>query len=307
MPYTVSVSVYNSAGELVKNVSTGTSAFSPGALSTSLMAATASGAVPVQLTLLGGGSSSSLVWDTTNNNGQLVTGGTYYIKVQTTDNFGKITAFTQAVTVIGGAGTDSLVVFNSAGEVVQQINLGTVSAPPQDFSVVGSAAGISGLGTAASIKFKVTAPSGATSPVSWNGENSQGQPVQSGTYMVRLVYTELGQSAVVKVIPVTILALPGGSPQASLAAAIAAPQPLVQRKDGTELSVVYPPLPGDALQANLYNLAGELVAKGLDSAGSGLCLVSTGHIASGIYELELLMVDNDALLARRVLKVVIIK
>jgi hypothetical protein len=246
----------------------------------------------------------SVTWDTTNNNGQSVAPGTYYVEVKSTDAFGKVTVYSEAVTVMGTLVSNSLKVYNSAGEMVDQVNLTALTGLATGFSsATGSSAAVAGSG----LKFNVQVV-GSNTPeqVAWNGLNAQGQPVSPGVYMVELVYAPVGQaSAVVKVMPVTILDRPGGAAQTALAGAVVAPQPYVAAKGGG-LNVVYTPVPGEQLSGRLYNLAGQLVEQGLDAQGSGRITLSVDRVSSGIYLMELQMDDGDAILARRIVKVAIV-
>jgi hypothetical protein len=291
----------------VKTLYSGPAAFKPTGVGGSLLPPAANGTIPVQITVQGNGGLPeipNLVWDTDNNNGQQVSGGTYYVKVTTTDSFGHVTALTQAVSVLGAAAQASLEVFNSAGEMVQQISLSGLPSLPSDIVVTGSASMVGGPGGA--VKFSLTGLNGASYPVAWNGENSHGQPVSSGVYLVRLVHSQLGQTVTVKSVAVNILDLPGGSAEQALAAAVAAPQPWMAGKGGA-LSVVYPPVAGEQMRARLYDLAGELVATGIDGQGGGDVQLQPARLSSGIYLLQLSIGSNGVVLAQRVLKIAVVR
>ena len=304
-PYRVTVILYNEAGEEVKKLFDGTSSGQPSGFSSTYLPGTPSGTVPLALLISGGGTLGALVWNADNDNGQAVAGGTYYVKVETTDPYGTISAFSQGVQVMAPAATDSLAIFNSAGELVREVLLPAGSSRVTDIAVSGASAGPLGKGPA--VLFNLTSAGGVASVYGWDGLNGQGQPVQSGTYMVRLVHTEFGKGAIVKTVAVTVLALPGSDEELALGAAVAAPQPWVSSAAGAAagLTVVYPPLPGRQVQADLFNLAGERVATGKDADGGGRLSVPMDALSGGIYLLRLQVLNGQARLVGRTLKVAV--
>jgi hypothetical protein len=77
---------------------------------------------------------------------------------------------------------------------------------------------------------------------------------------------------------------------------------------GQALQVRYQPWPGSVAQARLYDLAGEAVAQGVPApTGAGLILISPGHLASGIYLVELRLLCGSELMARRTCKAVLVR
>jgi hypothetical protein len=306
LPYRVSVTIYNEAGEVVRQVFNGAAASQPNGL-TALQQPLAAGG-GLLLNVLGGGNGlSALEWDLDNNNGQPVSGGMYYVKVQTIDPYGNVTAYSQAVPVLPPASSDSLSIYNSAGELVRQIQLPAGLSPLSDFSVAGLTVGSSGpdAGVTA-VSFTLKGAAGATSTWGWDGRNSVGQPVASGVYLVRLVHSALGQATTVKTLSVTLLAVPGSAAELSLSQARVGPQPwLGGGGPQGALKAQYPALPGLAVEARLYDLAGELVGQGADPQGTGTLELTTGPLAGGIYVLKLQAFQGQAALARRMVKVAV--
>jgi hypothetical protein len=300
------VTIYNEAGEVVRQVFNGAAASQPNGL-TALQQPLAAGG-GLLLNVLGGGNGlSALEWDLDNNNGQPVSGGMYYVKVQTIDPYGNVTAYSQAVPVLPPASSDSLSIYNSAGELVRQIQLPAGLSPLSDFSVAGLTVGSSGpdAGVTA-VSFTLKGAAGATSTWGWDGRNSVGQPVASGVYLVRLVHSALGQATTVKTLSVTLLAVPGSAAELSLSQARVGPQPwLGGGGPQGALKAQYPALPGLAVEARLYDLAGELVGQGADPQGTGTLELTTGPLAGGIYVLKLQAFQGQAALARRMVKVAV--
>lgn len=301
------VSIYNSAGERVRSLFDGDMAQQPVGLRVGQPAPGGSASWSYPLFLSGaGGVLQALVWNADNDNGQPVSGGTYYVKVETRDPYGTVTAFSEGVPMPGPLGGSSLAIFSPSGELVRRIPLDGLPSELVDFEVqsgraVGSAAG------ASAISFSLKDASGGESPWVWDGLNSFGQPVLSGTYIVRLVRSSAGSEMVVKTDSVTLLALPGSPAERAVAGAVLAPQPFGPAASGGVLSILYPPAAGLAGRARLYNLAGELVAQGMDDGGSGRLGLSMPGLAGGIYLVEFEIRDGSALLARRSLKAAIIR
>jgi len=302
-PYHVVVALYNSAGELVKRLFDGGAAAKPSGMLTTYLAPTANGSLPIQIQLTGVGNLAPLVWDEVNDNGQAVAGGSYYVKVQSTDPYGNVSTLSQGVTVLPSLGSDSVAIFNSAGELVRTLPLPASGSPVTDISVNGASVGAGKLPV---VSFHLTTANGAASDYGWDGCNSLGQPVQSGSYLVRLVRTVAGTGTVVKVLAVTVLALPGSTERSALDAAIIAPQPWTPAQ-GPGLTVAYPALPGHQVRAQLYDLAGELVTQGLDASGSGQLTVPVARAAGGVYLLRLEAFKGSALLAARTMKVAVLR
>ena len=71
------------------------------------------------------------------------------------------------------------------------------------------------------------------------------------------------------------------------------------------MGITYLPMAGVAGHVYLYNLAGELVAQGLDSNGVGTISLPGDKLAGGIYLVDFELQNGSALLARRSMKMVI--
>jgi len=307
-PFNITVSIFNSAGELVKSLYNGPSAYDPSGFTVSRGTQNAAGNIPVTISYLGTGAIPGSVWDTTNNNGQPVAAGTYFIQVQVTNNNGTLNTYNQEVSIVSGGGRDNLSIFNSAGELVDQIPVGFLTAPALGLTLVGSSTGVAGAGSAHPIEFKVEGGANSTpTTIKWDGTNSQGQAVQSGVYQVRLVFVEPGTtSEVIKVIPVAIVNPGNNGPQKTVDAAVVAPQPFLAKNGGAGLTVRYV-VDNNNMQmsARVYNLAGQLVLEGADG-GSGRFTLQANQLASGIYIVELQMNEGRAVVARRLTKIAVV-
>jgi len=118
--FTVSVNVYNSAGEVIKTilvkqfVQPVNSISLPSNMITTLNGPGSAIQVYFQGVLIG-------TWDGSNNNGSPVSNGTYRIQIDTASPMGLVTSVSQQVMVNRGLSNATVNIFNSAGEVVRSL------------------------------------------------------------------------------------------------------------------------------------------------------------------------------------------
>jgi flagellar hook assembly protein FlgD len=228
--------------------------------------------------ILAGGQTFS--WTGINNSGQFVQNGTYTIDLTTTDDFGNVQTKALTVTVLSSANTYTLQIFNSAGELVDQLvvaNYGS-NAPSRISPDKTSIAVGEGSGPSSTINFDL----GNGSSIAWDGVNSQGQKVQSGTYLAELVVNHEGTAASVATVSVTVLNVAEGL----LDSAILAPNPVNMANGGNGTVILQMNVPsGTAVIGRLYNIAGELVLSSTNQMQPNqLRFDMGGHQASsGIY------------------------
>jgi hypothetical protein len=142
-----------------------------------------------------------LSWDGKNAQGQIVSSGVYYVSVEVKDQFGKVDTWTSPLSVIRTENFAMVQVFNSAGELVwseKEPLAGNAAAQLQLSSreLLPSASG-SGL--------KITYGSNASDFVYWNGLNSAGAAVSSGTYLIQVTRVATGGAKYVYTDSVTVL------------------------------------------------------------------------------------------------------
>jgi flagellar hook assembly protein FlgD len=309
-PFLVSVDIYNSAGEKVRNLYTGPSQNSMNQLQVIVGGPTATAPVSVDIAGLGipGGDPT---WNGSNQGGQFVSNGIYYVRVSYTDPFGNTTVVTDSVSVLGVQSQQAIEIFNSAGEVVRKFDLSGLTSTAQNLSVdLGPgqdavAASTNPLTGAESggVNLTLALANGGSQSLYWDGQSSNGDPLESGVYIIELVRTEPGQSATVKSVSITLLEAKNGTAQAMAASAWIGPNPVTQ---GTPILVHYAPNAQAWGQGNLFNLAGEMVAQASDGAGNGL-IKFTRNVAPGIYLVDFEVRRNESVLARRVLKAAVVK
>jgi flagellar hook assembly protein FlgD len=221
--------------------------------------------------------SGSADWDGKNDQGQLVSGGMYYLKVETTDPFGKVDAYTQALNVQPRKHA-MLEIFNSAGELLRSQELPTAYLITE--MTTGSEAMVPA-SSGGSLKITVRDAQGGQSDWHWDGKNDRGLEVDSGVYSVRVTSEREGGGKVVFARQVQLLK---GQARRSLEGAHASPNPWASGKGALQIHFE----PQDAwLSASLYSLAGERVAQAGGHGASGSLTLSAPGLAGGIYLLRL--------------------
>jgi hypothetical protein len=300
MPHHVVIAAYNSAGELVKSLYSGAASVLPGQLDLG-SASLGLGVGGLQMgfpgTLADG--SNVLVWNGKNDGDQDVSGGAYYIKMETKDSFGKVTSVIYAVQVVDASPTQFLAVHNSAGERVREIPL------PGNLVLNGFKAEneilLLGPGSAqGSMKISLRGAGGSVYSADWDGKNDAGSIVDAGVYSLVLISRQAGTETRVDSKGVQVLRAPGGNP--ALEARLHE-NPLPPSSPALRLS--YPHWPGATASAVLYNLAGERVAEGV-GYGGGMS-IGAGHLSSGIYLLRLEIKDGPSPAGQATFKAAILR
>jgi flagellar hook assembly protein FlgD len=312
-PNKVTISIYNSAGELVKNVFNGSAQYQPGGLN-------------LDKTVVLGGSNSVFIsfpgylddpstgqalkgvsWGAINNNGQGVASGVYTIKAEIVDEFGQVTSLEQSISVMDVVPANKLTIYNSAGEVVADVPLpsgGTgrfSSLRLESDKVAVDIDPKTGTNLGTPLVIWVTDEQGNEQQVQWDGRNAQGLPVTSGTYIAELIYGTAGTRQAVSSKSFTVLQ--AGS-IASLAGALVYPNPVLH---GADFFVSYSPSPGSTGLAHLYDLNGGLVAQAEDSAQVGVLKFRGAALAGGVYIVRVEKLSGGgASLAHTLLKIAVI-
>jgi len=307
VPLRISISLYNSAGERVRQLFEGGANSLPIELSLSgSLIISGEAGVSLELGALLSNGQSSLLWTGVNDNGQAVSDGMYYFKVETTDPFGHVTSLIKDIQVIAPSEPDTLAVFNGAGELVWKATLG---------GSLGQAAGLSFSATTFAVAYDpltgavldplwiyVYDTSGGGLSAPWDGRSQTGAPLASGSYTVQLITGLPAARAVVQTKPIVILNTGIGAPSAE---AYFAPNPVLP---GKVAELIYSLYPGAHGTLRLYNLAGELVCQREDSRRTGKISLGGGPaLASGIYlaEFEQQILGRPA--KRSILKLAVVK
>jgi hypothetical protein len=143
----------------------------------------------------------TLAWDGRNAQGQIVSSGVYYISVEVRDPFGKLETWTSPLSVIRTENFATVQVFNSAGELVwsQKEPMAATAAAQLLLSSRELLPTVSGSG------LKITYGSGGADFTYWNGLNSLGLAVASGTYMIEVTQVAGGGAKKIYTDSVTVL------------------------------------------------------------------------------------------------------
>jgi hypothetical protein len=308
----VTLGVFNSAGEQVANLYDGYAQNSISQAQETVLGPQSNGdPVLVQITGLGG-NAADLVWTGTNQNGQPVVGGIYYVKLCSTDVFGTVTCQVYTVNVTPSSLAPTLNIYNSAGEVVDSLNVANLAAAPVNLQIQGgdssfvSSPNPKALTPTGGVTIDVVLQNGAKVPVYWSGQSATGQPLAPGVYLVQLTNSQAGAESLVKTLPVTMLSSPNLSVQTMAASALVVPNPVQATASG--FSVQYVGDGVDSAVGVLYDLAGERVAQASQEPVSGPGVLHfSAKLSGGIYVLDFEVADNKVALARHVLKVAIVK
>ncbi len=303
VPFQVNIDIYNSAGEKVRTLYSGTSQLPPSGFTLSSPGlAAGNGSVSVLGTGALSNGQGAISWDGTNDNGQYVANGEYYFKIQSTDPFGKVTDYIESVGVVDTQSQESLVVYNSAGEQVAEIPLGGMSGTVTEFGVNSGAKAFTVGKNGGGVPVTWTDGKGDSGGQVWDGKNAQGLVLGSGTYTMQLVKTGTGGEQVVMSREVELLNL-GEASGASTAKV--APNPVEAGQGWFEVS--YVPGPAGQGEAMVYDLAGELVGRGVDADRSGTLKMDVSGMAGGVYVVDFEVQEQGQVLGRKVLRMAVLR
>lgn len=260
-------------------------------------------------------------WDGRNADGNLVTGGQYYVKVDSTDAFNVTTSVTRTVSVNFDPRMLEIVVYNEAGEVVRHIGTDEIEAmlaasggglSADDFEVGGvdilnrviipSLSDPTGDGHTVRVVLK------SGNVIYWDGRNNDGDIVTTGQYYLEIRSRMGNEREQVRTVPVAVLASPGGLSTVRLA-----PNPVTLPATSQARFLVSGPPGHDATHVKVYAVSGELVQRLLSDPGNPGTVVwdvrsaAGGRLASGLYLAVVELQSGSALLERHTLKVLVVR
>jgi flagellar hook assembly protein FlgD len=311
-PYTINVSVYNQAGELVKNLSN----FQFGSPITNWTLANGVIQTDSQEALVLDNGVTLGTWDATNSNGQKVTNGTYFIKTMSVDPFGVVTTVTKTITVNLEESNLRIAVYNEAGERVKNWSesdilslLGSGAAlQAADFNVETIRLSSYNFSTspAGGNNAAMTITLGSGQSITWNGTADNGGFLRSGNYFMEFQSSQPNKSSQQVVVQVHILDKGGNM----LSGTVFAPNPinLNLTTKGRFLVNAYP---GQitSVRIKLYTLTGECFQTLSSEPGNPAMVtwdLSNKMIASGAYIAVVESYSVDGLIGRNVLKMLVI-
>jgi hypothetical protein len=291
----VTLSVYNSAGELVEKLLVEKSprpvtslTLDPGNSITSLTGAGSA------VTFYWNGTPLSS-WNGTNASGSPVSNGTYFLKVDSVDSLGSDQSVVQEVTVSRPLGTVLAEICNSAGEVVKTLYAADGAGVPVTEVQLSS----SSLQTGMAAQNPVTIGMSDGMTLVWNGIGGGGTQVTNGVYYLEIISEDGsgGEEVITRDLTVVNSGRPGGT-------IVAYPNPWQKGDPGITFKASAPA--GLTLNVWLYDLAGEKVGFLQGPAATGQATWVGGSMASGVYIAVLELRDGGGnLTARQELKVTI--
>jgi flagellar hook assembly protein FlgD len=303
--YTVSVNVYNSAGEVVKTIFV--KQFIQPVNSISLPSNIIS-------TLTGPGSTIQIyyqgvligTWDGSNNSGNPVSNGTYQIQVDNTGVSGVVTSVSQQVMVNRQLSNVTASIFNSAGEVVRNLYQVVADSTSSEMTNVSLSTNTFQPGIPVtssqlnSVQILVMTSSSTAVTLSWNGTNDTGSVVTPGRYEIE-VHWDNGQGGELNITR-AILVLAGTGSGGMVVA-----RPNVLAKGITETTFDGSSVPNAmSLKVNLYTISGQLVTV-VGPSGTATALWSATGVASGIYIASVEVMDgNGSVIHQQRLKLLVI-
>ncbi|HTB21256.1 MAG TPA: hypothetical protein VK914_00970 [bacterium] len=301
VPVNLTVSVYNSAGELVKTLYQGGAESVPGGASLVgglVVPGVQAVQVDVETTLVNG--QNLLSWNGLNNNGQAVGGGVYTVQIVYVNNFGDATAYNLSVQVLGSQDmVQPLSIYNSAGELVWSGSLPSGVSPTATLALQKSVVPLALDPTTGHLAQPLGIEVGS-SVVSWDGTNLQGQLVGPGTYSVELSTVVPGAAVLVQTKQFVMVSSALGRPSAGV---VIAPDPW---HDQQPLQVFYTPAVGVYGAVTLYNVLGQRLASFADPADTGTIVVPAQHYSAGIYMMDFRQMNGAETVARKVYKFAIV-
>ena len=291
--------MYNSAGELVKRVADNLGVYDqPSGLD-----AEQPGFVPDAGGLgwvLVVGPRLPIAWDGSNSRGQWVQSGTYTLVLSSTDPFGHVTTFTSQVAVLRAPASVQVDIYNSAGELVRHFDSQANDKLAGSELTLSSTSLAAGSGPAGSERdLTIHYGAGQDDQAVWDGRDDEGQLVQSGSYIVKVLREEPGSGPSVLSETVTVI----DTVSDPLSGAMAGPDPV---GPGTAAVVIQLAGPSAAaVTARVYDQAGELVDSVNAPQGSRRLEwnVAARNYGPGAYLIELETLDAQGRLERKILKV----
>jgi len=267
-PYLVTISVYNEAGEVVRQMEVMRAS---GPVKSVEYYTVVNGEIiqnppsfaagdPYAIHLPGietpdsaGLGGTSIMWDAKNSQGQEVRQGVYYIKVESKDQYGHVSAFINEVTVFRVEEYVELNIFNSAGEIVRSIRQYKSPVSEKLSLKVSELLIINKDGSSIAIEYN------QGEHIMWDGKNSRGRTVTSGTYEIQIV-AHTSQGSRIEASKTVIVLNEGKKYMSDI---VIAPNP-VKRETGkpemVRLIWTTETAETGTMNIRIYNVAGELVS-----------------------------------------------
>ncbi len=241
------------------------------------------------------GTSAILYWDGSNSSGQISASGTYHVLMQVEDSFGVVEVWETALAVVRSSSGVTVEVFNGAGELVWS-----------DF-VSGGGASTLGLSDSSLVPgsgpgLKISYGHAPGDSVYWNGLDSQGAEVSSGTYIVKVTQDMQGGGSKTFAAHVAVL----GLGQQPFEGVVALGNPLPASGGGSLQLKLTGMAPGTRAWGAAYNMAGEKVGE-LGGQGDSLAWQLPSGLAGGVYIIRVEAQDGAGRRGAKTLKVALLR
>jgi flagellar hook assembly protein FlgD len=314
-PYEAQVDVYNEAGEkvqslgstiLLNTVSDVALLLSNGSLTSVFNPQDSALTIRIGDQQMPGTTITSHVdflWNGDNLNGQKIAPGPYYVKVTIFDTFGVANTVVKEVQVIQVDEYVKVSIYNSGGEIVKQVYLPKPGGNVVDLNV-DDVFYVGNNNNSTAIKF------GDNGSFNWDGKNSLGNLVGSGTYEVYVEVRAGNGFTVAASKTITVLNEATGS---LLGALKCYPNPyVVQNSAAGVMHMAWAGTGPGTVRVKVYNVAGELVDKFETDISTGhvdwdMKAVNGGKLASGYLIAYIEAISDTGAFERRLIKLVIIR
>ncbi|HET9870334.1 MAG TPA: T9SS type A sorting domain-containing protein, partial [bacterium] len=304
--YLVHLAVYNSVGELIKQIliQTYSQPMDSIQLEQTQEITSLNGTVYV---IVNGQAIAS--WNGTNQAGDPVSNGQYYIKLDSQDPYGVVTSVSQPVVVNRILTKVEVDIFNSVGEIVRHLYNyvndpdGTEMSDIKLSSAVLNPNNTSGMGAPGQVQVEVeTNGSGSGVSLTWDGRSDGGQVVANGQYMIEARWTDSNGGSLVDTKDIVVLGS-GNSP--AQGKVYASPQILSSGDPVTKLQINSPL--ALTFHVNVYDVAGELLKNQKVVQGTQSATWDSSGVASGVYILVVTLTDpSGQFVDRQTVKVVVL-
>ena len=207
----------------------------------------------------------------------------------------------------------SVAVYDAAGVRIKDLYSGTVEAVPVSVSATGLF--MPGPGAAVTLELNGTALQlHGTGSLAWSGDDNTGQIVPEGHFYFKAEFRSASGETTALIAPVDLrhsfkatdpklIQVASGAAVGTDPAPILGPNPAGTASSDVEVS--YHVQPSCWAYVRVFNEAGELVARGADTAGTGRIILRCGTLAAGIYEVEFELRDGSGVVDRRLLKLAV--
>jgi len=296
--YTVNIAVYNSAGEVVKEITVAKYSQSVDQVTASQDAVIDHVGDVVNLVWKGQVIGS---WDGTSGSGQPVGNGEYYVKIDNVDSFGAETSVTTNVTVDRSLSTVTVKVYNESGEVVRTLYSQTAGPVDGVTSVTLSSDTIQpGPQPTPGVPQTLGIVMSNGTTLVWDGRSDGGDFVGNGQYQVEVSVNDGKGNNTVVVKSVSVL-----SAGNSAGDVVVAPNVLTAANPKADVSVS-----GSlalTLRVTVYTVAGEKTYSAVGQGGSGHVTLDSSVLSNGLYIVVVDLSDLSGHIDRKITKLMVQK